>query len=46
MVLVGGELWSAQVEDRSKALAKGDEVEVTSVEGLRLRVRPRGEPPG
>ncbi|HJX40095.1 MAG TPA: NfeD family protein, partial [Anaerolineales bacterium] len=45
-VLVGGELWSAQVEDRSKALAKGDEVEVTSVEGLRLRVRPRGEPPG
>jgi len=45
-VLVGGELWSAQLEDRSKALAKGDEVEVISVEGLRLRVRPRGEPPG
>src|SRR3972149_5713493 len=39
-VLVGGELWSAQMEDRSKALAKGDEVEVISVEGLRLRARP------
>jgi len=45
-VLVGGELWSAQLEDRSMALAKGDEVEVIAVEGLRLQVRPRGGPPG
>jgi len=45
-VLVGGEMWSAQLEDRSMALAKGDEVEVISVEGLRLQVRPRGGPPG
>lgn len=45
-VLVGGEIWSAQMDDRAQRLAKGEEVEVTSVEGLRLRVRPRGAPPG
>jgi membrane-bound serine protease (ClpP class) len=45
MVLVGGELWSAQMEERGQSLAKGQEVEVTAVEGLRLRVRPRGVPP-
>lgn len=46
MVLVGGELWSAVLEDRGLSLAEGDEVEVTSVEGLRLRVRPRQNPSG
>ncbi|MEK6588375.1 MAG: nodulation protein NfeD [Chloroflexota bacterium] len=41
MVQVGGELWSAQVEDRSVALRAGQDVEVIGVDGLRLRVRAR-----
>lgn len=41
MVQVGGELWSAQVEDRSAALRAGQDVEVIGVDGLRLRVRAR-----
>lgn len=41
MVQVGGELWSAQVEDRSAALRAGQDVQVIGVDGLRLRVRAR-----
>ena len=41
MVQVGGELWSAQVGDRSAALRAGQDVEVIGVDGLRLRVRAR-----
>lgn len=41
MVQVGGELWSAQVGDRSAALRAGQDVEVIGVNGLRLRVRAR-----
>lgn len=41
MVQVGGELWSAQAEDRSAALRAGQDVEVIGVDGLRLRVRAR-----
>ena len=41
MVQVAGELWSAKVEDRSRTLSAGEDVEVTGVEGLSLRVRAR-----
>lgn len=41
MVQVGGELWSAKVEDRSRTLPAGVNVEVTGVEGLSLKVRAR-----
>jgi membrane-bound serine protease (ClpP class) len=42
MVQVAGELWSAEVETGSEAIRAGRRVEVTGVEGLRLRVRPKG----
>lgn len=38
-VQVGGELWSAEVEQGQPTLAPGTRVVVTSVEGLRLHVR-------
>ncbi|MGH2605181.1 MAG: NfeD family protein, partial [Anaerolineales bacterium] len=40
MVQVAGELWSAELAPGSGPVAAGDQVEVVSVEGLRLRVRP------
>lgn len=40
MVQVAGELWSAELAPESGPVAAGDQVEVVSVEGLRLRVRP------
>jgi membrane-bound serine protease (ClpP class) len=42
MVQLGGELWSARLDDRSQSVAQGQEVEVTGVDGLSLRVRPLG----
>ncbi len=39
-VLVGGELWSAEVEDLEGEIEEGSRVEVTGVVGLRLNVRP------
>jgi membrane-bound serine protease (ClpP class) len=39
-VLVGGELWSAEVEDLEGEIEAGSRVEVTGVDGLRLNVRP------
>ena len=42
MVQVAGELWSAELAPGSGPVAAGDRVEVVSVEGLRLRVRPVG----
>jgi len=41
MVQLGGELWSAKLEDRSQAVPAGQDVEVTGVDGLSLRVRTR-----
>jgi membrane-bound serine protease (ClpP class) len=41
MVQVAGELWSAKVEDRSRTVPAGEDVEVTGVEGLSLKVRAR-----
>ena len=41
MVQVGGELWSAQLENRSAPLPAGEDVEVVGVDGLRLKVRAR-----
>ena len=39
-VLVGGELWSAEVEDFEGELKEGARIEVIGVEGLKLSVRP------
>ena len=39
MVQVGGELWSAEMEEGEPEVNAGDRVEVTGVTGLRLRVR-------
>ena len=44
-VHIRGELWSAQSADRSIELKAGEEVEVVSVEGLRLNVQPKREKP-
>ena len=41
MVQVAGELWSAKLEDRSGAVPAGEDVEVTGVDGLSLKVRTR-----
>jgi len=41
MVQVAGELWSAKLEDRSRAVPAGEDVEVTGVDGLSLMVRTR-----
>jgi membrane-bound serine protease (ClpP class) len=43
MVHVRGELWSAQLEEGAPEVPEGGRVEVTGVEGLRLRVRPVGQ---
>jgi membrane-bound serine protease (ClpP class) len=40
MVHVAGELWTAILEDESVMLKSGERVEITGVDGLRLRVRP------
>ncbi|HSR47492.1 MAG TPA: nodulation protein NfeD [Anaerolineales bacterium] len=45
-VQVAGELWAAEVEDEGMMIEEGTRVEVTGVEGLRLRVRPSGKKPG
>jgi len=39
MVQVAGELWSAKLEDRSRAVPAGEDVEVIGVDGLSLKVR-------
>jgi membrane-bound serine protease (ClpP class) len=39
-IQVAGELWAAEVGPHETALEEGTRVEVTGVEGLRLRVRP------
>ena len=44
-VQVGGELWSAEVEAGSPAIAEGERVEVVRVQGLRLIVRPGSKGP-
>ncbi len=41
MVQVASELWSATVDDLSRALPAGQAVEVTGVDGLSLKVRAR-----
>jgi len=41
MVQVAGELWSAKLDDRTRSVPAGQDVEVTGVEGLSLRVRTR-----
>jgi membrane-bound serine protease (ClpP class) len=40
MVHVAGELWSAEIESGVEKVNQGSRVKVTSVDGLRLRVRP------
>lgn len=40
MVHVAGELWSAVLEDAGEHLEAGEAVEVVSVQGMHLRVRP------
>jgi len=40
MVQVAGELWSAELEPGTPAIASGERVEVVGVQGLRLLVRP------
>jgi membrane protein implicated in regulation of membrane protease activity len=39
MVQVAGELWTAEVEAGGPSIPAGSRVEVTGVEGLRIRVR-------
>jgi membrane-bound serine protease (ClpP class) len=46
MVQVAGELWSAELAEGAPAVPAGERVEVISVEGLRLRVRPVGRKAG
>jgi membrane-bound serine protease (ClpP class) len=41
-VQVGGELWSAEVEENSPSLPAGTRIEVIKVDGLRLIVRKIG----
>jgi membrane-bound serine protease (ClpP class) len=40
MVHVAGELWSAEIESGVEKVNRGSRVKITSVDGLRLRVRP------
>jgi membrane-bound serine protease (ClpP class) len=40
-IQVAGELWAAEVEDRGEVVEPGERVEVTGVDGLRLKVKPR-----
>lgn len=42
MVQVAGELWSAEIEDGGSPIHAGARVEVISVDGLHVRVRPKG----
>jgi membrane-bound serine protease (ClpP class) len=46
MIHLGGELWSAILEKGATDINAGDRVEVISVEGLRLVVRPVDQNPG
>ncbi len=39
-VQVAGELWAAEIDPHEPAIEQGARVEITGVEGLRLRVRP------
>ena len=39
LVQLGGEQWTAEIEDGAEPVAKGARVEVLRVDGLRLRVR-------
>ena len=39
-VQVGGELWSATLENEEDEIASGEKVDIVGVEGIRLRVRP------
>lgn len=41
MVQVAGELWSAELEAGAPPVSEGALIEVTGVDGLRLRVRPK-----
>jgi membrane-bound serine protease (ClpP class) len=43
-VQVASELWSADLAAGAGSIQKGDVVEVVAVEGLRLKVRKKGEP--
>ncbi|HKY84749.1 MAG TPA: nodulation protein NfeD [Anaerolineales bacterium] len=45
-VQVAGELWAAEIDLHEPAIEEGARVEVTGVEGLRLRVRPWERKPG
>ena len=45
-IQVAGELWAAEVDPHDPALEQGARVEVTGVDGLRLRVRPWEPKPG
>jgi membrane-bound serine protease (ClpP class) len=45
-VQVAGELWAAEIDLHEPAIEEGARVEVTGVEGLRLRVRPWDRKPG
>ncbi len=42
-IQVAGELWSAELQDRSATVKAGEEVEVVAVRGLKLEVRGRGQ---
>jgi membrane-bound serine protease (ClpP class) len=44
-VQVSGELWAAEIEPYEAAIEEGERVEVTGVDGLRLRVRKRDRTP-
>ena len=44
MVQVAGELWSAELEEGQPRLKAGAQVEVISVHGLKLQVRPKSPP--
>jgi membrane-bound serine protease (ClpP class) len=45
-VQVAGEMWAAEIDPGETPIEEGSRVEVTSVEGLRLRVRPWDRKPG
>jgi membrane-bound serine protease (ClpP class) len=45
-VQVAGEMWAAEIDPSETPIEEGSRVEVTSVEGLRLRVRPWDRKPG
>jgi membrane-bound serine protease (ClpP class) len=45
-IQVAGELWAAEIDPHAEAIEQGVRVEVTGVDGLRLRVRPWDRKPG